>query len=117
MTDEQIKQIWVDAWQEQNTRVEPDNEEVEALKSFLAKAKQHYEHSEYDPQAELFGRLIERGWIPPEEARQKRLDRPEEEQLKMLARFALVDLSNFYKEKGNPRQYEVNKLLHQLGKE
>lgn len=36
----------------------------------------------------------------------------EEEQLQMLAYFALVDLSNFYKEKGDKRQYEINKLLH-----
>ncbi len=52
---------------------------------------------------------------PDSPIRQKALKgRSEEEKLEMLAHFALVDLSNFYKEKGSPRQYEVNKLLHRL---
>ena len=52
---------------------------------------------------------------PDNNTRQKALwDKSEEEQLKMLAYFALVDLSNFYKQAGNSQQYEVNKLLHSL---
>jgi len=38
MTDDKIKELWVEAWKEQNTRVEPDEEEIEALRTFLAKA-------------------------------------------------------------------------------
>ena len=45
--------------------------------------------------------------------RQKVLEnKTEEEQLRMLAYFALVDLSNFFKQMRDRRQYEVNKLLH-----
>ena len=43
-------------------------------------------------------------------------DKSEEEQLKMLAFFALVDLSSYYEQGKSNNQYEVNKLIHWLDK-
>lgn len=61
------------------------------------------------------GGIIEMALKPENPIRQKALkDKSEEEQLKILAFFALVDLSNFYEQKGSSQQYEINKLLHQM---
>ena len=46
------------------------------IERVLAKVKQHYPIM-YKEEAGFVGWLIDRGWIPPEEVRQKRLDRPE----------------------------------------
>jgi len=42
----------------------------------MYEAKQHYPIM-YQEEAEFIGWLLDKGWIPPEEAKQKRLDRPE----------------------------------------